>query len=274
MSYITGTTQRSELCKFTDDMGGKYTDYSQVQGYTRASHSTHIVTMMKPDSTDGVLVEISYATVSTVTGKKAGLMHGNDCTYSPDDKSYYIATGGYPKKLNAPKSNKIVRYGTDLKKIADYYYDEPGKDKGETDVSSIEHMFGIYFLIGKVNHVDVCQINHSSHTFKKISGFDLPVFTGISTYNPQGMCYDNSRLYKAYSSNDSSEMNKNYIAKYTLGGNTGGSPLFTDANLFGIYACDVTSAQKFEIESISCVGSELTFAADVVTANVTHKGSV
>ena len=109
MSYRKGTTTKDIRFTMSDKMDGKYTTYPQLQGYTR-NGNTDFVAMLKSDgSGDGVFVRASTSG-STVTQNKTGLLHANDCAYSPYDDSYYVVLGG-----GGTTTPAVRRYGSDLK---------------------------------------------------------------------------------------------------------------------------------------------------------------
>ena len=231
--------------------------YTSTQGYAIKSNGKHIVAIRNDNTNETALIKLNGNVREEMKlGKKLG--HANDCTCH--DGHVFVAQGG-----GDTKSCDIKEFDETLQHVATYQYVEKNSKTKLENITSIAHVKQNYFIIGEGRNYVVARLNKSAKTLDGCSAFELKKSDvdglrksdSISKRSPQGICYADGKLYKAYSYTVNSKITRNDIACFDL---PSSSPSFSGtATLLRKYTCDKTDKSLFEIESIDSPDGGNTF---------------
>lgn len=236
-----------------------------LEGYTATPDGNQLFAMLnaantsesseKENSSRLVRTSGSGAKISTI---KTNLKHANDCTYY--NGNYYVVTRN-DKKIYAFDKDSLSKTHT---------YEYRGSYLGD-NITCIAHISDEFFLLGNGNRVAVCRmyttidpsitggfVDETNFTLDKDSGGDLATLDTETGLTRQGMFVEYNHLYKVYGKKIENNINKNYIAKWSL---LGPSPSYTGCTLEGLYDQESSKTKRFEMQSISAVPRKAMYAA-------------
>lgn len=232
-----------------------------LEGYTAGSSGNQLFAMLKSNKTEheneSRLVRISGSgtKISTI---KTNLKHANDCTYY--NGNYYVVTSRN-KEIYAFDQNSLLKTHT---------YEYRGSYLGDA-ITCISHISDDFFLLGNGNRVAVCRmyttidpsltggfVDETNFTLDKDSGTNPATLDTETGLTRQGMFVEYDHLYKVYGKKKNEEINKNYIAKWSL---TGPSPSYTGCTLLGLYDQESSNTKRFEMQSISAIPQKAMYTA-------------
>lgn len=258
--------------------------YTAVGGYTaRSDTKKHFVTVQGNEDSDKSVI-LRYDPVgSTVVYKKNALIgHCNDCAYY--NSRIYIAMGG------GSTSSKVIAsfpagYTSSDTKTTHKYISNSQVNTGVSvlnNITGIAYMSGNKFILSQGDICSICELTNSD--FVEKNRFILSANTKLRsaqdatlTSVPQSIYYKDKILYKAYSFKKTYQREKilkNDILEFELPTN------LSVTKPIAIYKkrhiCDKSDDNyiKFEIESLSSMGSQFCMAVNEETWSRVQRDSI